>query len=405
MYLKKEILVHMQSIDSISLYVLDIIMFAVLLTWINLLMYCRRSLKYSPKFEEVKKFVPKPIPRVSVIVPALNEEKYIGRCLRTLLDQDYSNLEIISIDDGSTDSTLLTMKSVAPTDHRLRVLEAGQRPAGWVGKNWACFIGYENSTGDILIFTDADTVHSQQTVTLAVNHMLREDLSAITAIPKLVADDFLTCVTLPLLSVFLQTKFSPLKVNDSANNLGYFFGSFFAIIRGEYEYIGTHKEVHTEIIEDGAIGSLVKERGIRMKMFRGEDCVDALWARDRQGLWNGLLRLLVPMHRDQGKKSGPMVVAIAFLMVFPFIALPTGIYFTLLVESSFLGLLLAGAALVAVCVMMMTTIHILSQSLKNSKKLALGSPIGAAVITLSLVISMLRANKPQSFAWKGRTYV
>jgi Ca2+/Na+ antiporter len=54
---------------------------------------------------------------------------------------------------------------------------------------------------------------------------------------------------------------------------------------------------------------------------------------------------------------------------------------------------------------MMTTIHILSQSLKNSKKLALGSLIGAAVITLSLVISMFRANKPQSFAWKGRTYV
>jgi chlorobactene glucosyltransferase len=395
----------MQSIEPISLSILSFVMFSVLLTWVRLLMYCRRSLKYSPKLEEVRKLDPNLTPRVSIIVPALNEEKYIGRCLQSLLAQDYHNLEIISIDDGSIDSTLLTMNSVASTDQRLHVVEAGQRPGGWVGKNWACFIGYNNSTGDILIFTDADTVHSEKTVTLAVNHMLQENLPAITAIPKLMSDDFLTSVTLPLLSVFLQTRFSPLKVNDPANKLGYFFGSFFAIIRGHYESIGTHREVHTEIIEDGAIGSLVKKRGIRMKMFRGENCVDALWARDRQGLWDGLLRLLVPMHREQGKKTVPMVIAIAFLMLFPFIALPGGIYFAYSLESSFLGIFIAGAALITLCIMMMTTVLILSQSIKTSKKLALGSPIGATVITLSFIISLLRAHKPRSFAWKGRTYV
>jgi chlorobactene glucosyltransferase len=395
----------MQSIEPISLSILSFVMFSVLLTWVRLLMYCRRSLKYSPKLEEVRKLDPNLTPRVSIIVPALNEEKYIGRCLQSLLAQDYHNLEIISIDDGSIDSTLLTMNSVASTDQRLHVVEAGQRPGGWVGKNWACFIGYNNSTGDILIFTDADTVHSEKTVTLAVNHMLQENLPAITAIPKLMSDDFLTSVTLPLLSVFLQTRFSPLKVNDPANKLGYFFGSFFAIIRGHYESIGTHREVHTEIIEDGAIGSLVKKRGIRMKMFRGENCVDALWARDRQGLWDGLLRLLVPMHREQGKKTVPMVIAIAFLMLFPFIALPGGIYFAYSLESNFLGIFIAGAALITLCIMMMTTVLILSQSIKTSKKLALGSLIGATVITLSFIISLLRAHKPRSFAWKGRTYV
>jgi cellulose synthase/poly-beta-1,6-N-acetylglucosamine synthase-like glycosyltransferase len=393
----------MQPIELIAL-ILGFIMFGVLLTWVWLLIYCRRSLKYSPKLEDIRKLNLNLIPRVSIIVPALNEEKYIGRCIKSLLAQDYHNLEVISIDDGSTDATLMTMKSVASFDQRLHVIEAGQRPSGWVGKNWACFIGYNNSTGDILIFTDADTVHSEQTVTLAVNHMLQENLSAITAIPKLMSDDFLTSVTLPLLSVFLQTRFSPLKVNDSANKLGYFFGSFFAIIRGHYESIGTHREVRTEIIEDGAIGSLVKKRGIKMKMFRGENCVNALWARDRQGLWNGLLRLLVPMHREQGRKTVPMVIAIAFLMLFPFIALPGGIYLAYRVEISSLGIFIAGASMVTLCIMMTTAVLILSQSIKTSKKLALGSLIGATVITLSFVISLLRAHKPQSFAWKGRTY-
>jgi len=392
----------MQPIELIAL-ILGFIMFGVLLTWVWLLTYCGRSLKYSPKLEDIRKLNLNLIPRVSIIVPALNEEKYIGRCIQSLLAQDYHNLEIISIDDGSTDATLMTLKSVASFDQRLHVIEAGPRPSGWVGKNWACFIGYNNSTGDILIFTDADTVHSEQTVTLAVNHMLQENLSAITAIPKLMSDDFLTSVTLPLLSVFLQTRFSPLKVNDSANKLGYFFGSFFAIIRGHYESIGTHREVRTEIIEDGAIGSLVKKRGIKMKMFRGENCVNALWARDRQGLWNGLLRLLVPMHREQGRKTVPMVIAIAFLMLFPFIALPGGIYFAYR-ETSSVGIFIAGASMVSLCTMMTTTVLILSQSIKTSKKLALGSLIGATIITLSFVISLLRAHKPQSFAWKGRTY-
>jgi chlorobactene glucosyltransferase len=395
----------MQPAELITLYLLGFIMFGVLATWVRLLTYSRKSLRCSPKLEEIRKQNVDLIPRVSIIVPALNEEKYIGRCLQSLLAQNYRNLEIIAIDDGSTDSTLMTMESMASSDQRLHVVEAGQRPSGWVGKNWACYIGYNNSTGDILIFTDADTVHSESTVTLAVNHMLQENLSAITAIPKLLSEDFLTSVTLPLLSVFLQTKFSPLKVNDSANKLGYFFGSFFAVIRGHYVSIGTHREVRTEIIEDGAIGSLVKKRGIKMKMFRGENCVDAMWARDRQGLWNGLLRLLVPMHKEQGKKTIPMVIAIAFLMLFPIIALPEGIYFAYREETSLLGIFLAGAALVTLCVMMMTSVFILSQSIKTSKKLAIWSPIGATLITLAFVISLLRAQKPQSFAWKGRMYI
>jgi glycosyl transferase family 2 len=395
----------MNPFELITLSLLGFIMTGVLAAWVRLLTYCRKSLRYSPKLEITSKQSVDVIPLVSIIVPALNEEKYIGRCLQSLLAQDYRNLEIITIDDGSTDGTLMTMKSVASSDQRLHVVEAGQRPSGWVGKNWACRVGYNNSMGDILIFTDADTVHSESTVTLAVNHMLQENLSAITAIPKLLYEDFLTGVTLPLLSVFLQTRFSPLKVNDSANKLGYFFGSFFAVMRGHYESIGTHREVRTEIVEDGAIGSLVKKRGIKMKMFRGENCVEAMWARDRQGLWNGLLRLLIPMHKEQGKKTVPMVIAIAFLMLFPIVAVPGGIYFAYREETSLFGIFLAGAALVTLCTIMMTTVFVLSESIKTSKRLAFGSPIGAILITLAFVISLLRAHKPQSFAWKGRMYV
>jgi uncharacterized membrane protein len=111
------------------------------------------------------------------------------------------------------------------------------------------------------------------------------------------------------------------------------------------------------------------------------------------------------MHREQGKKTVLMVIAIAFLMLFPFVALPAGLYFIYQGGFSFLSILLTSLAFITVCIIIAVTTLILSQSLKNRKQLALGSPIGATVITLSFVISLLKVHKPQSFTWKGRTYM
>jgi glycosyltransferase involved in cell wall biosynthesis len=377
---------------------------AVLITWVYFFFYSRRSLKYAPALRDVKKvnfLIP---PRVSIIIAALNEEKYIRKCLESLLAQDYPNLEIISVDDGSTDSTFEIMKTIASKEQRLRVFNADQRPAGWVGKNWPCYIGYNKSAGDILIFTDADTVHSGSTVTLAVNHMACGKLSALTVIPKLLSNDLLTSFTLPLLSIFLQTRFSPLMVNDPTNKVGYFFGSFFAISRDIYEEIGTHREVRTEIIEDGALGALVKKRGIKMKMFRGENFVSALWARDKRTLWNGLLRLLVPLHKEHGKKTILMVIAIFFLMLFPFVTALVGMVCIYQCNSGLLTMPLTVTSLIIVSLITATSVLIESESIQDRIFLAFGSPVGAMVITISFIFSLLNTYKSESFVWKGRRY-
>jgi chlorobactene glucosyltransferase len=377
---------------------------AVLITWVYFFFYSRRSLKYAPALRDVKKVDSLIPPRVSIIIAALNEEKYISKCLESLLAQDYPNLEIISIDDGSTDSTFEIMKAIASKDQRVRVFRADPRPAGWVGKNWPCYIGYGESAGDILIFTDADTVHSGSTVTLAVTHMARGNLSALTVIPKLLSNDLLTSFTLPLLSVFLQTRFSPLKVNDPANKMGYFFGSFFAISRDIYEEIGTHSEVRTEIIEDGALGALVKKRGIKMKMFRGENYVSAFWARDKRTLWNGLSRLLVPLHKEHGKKTIFMVIAIFFLMLFPFVTALVGMVCIFQCDTGLLAVPLTVTSLITVSLIIATSALIESESIQDRTFWAFGSPLGAIVITVSFVFSLLNAYKSKPFIWKERHY-
>ena len=102
--------------------------------------------------------------------------------------------------------------------------------------------------------------------------------------------DWWTKITLPVLSTFLHTRFSALRVNDPSKKTGYFFGSFFIIKKQAYQSIGTHEGVKHEIIEDGALGKKVKESGFKMRMVRGEHLVEAIWAKNWTTLWNALKR-------------------------------------------------------------------------------------------------------------------
>ena len=112
-------------------------------------------------------------PLVSVVIPARNESHNIERCVRSVLTSDYPRLEVIVVDDGSTDGTGEIARRSAGTDSRVRVIETGALPAGWFGKQWACETGARHSHGEIILFTDADTVHSSDLVTRSVNAMLR----------------------------------------------------------------------------------------------------------------------------------------------------------------------------------------------------------------------------------------
>jgi cellulose synthase/poly-beta-1,6-N-acetylglucosamine synthase-like glycosyltransferase len=189
------------------------ITFGIIATWLYLIAYVIKSLKQTPTLDSFKKStIIKNFPKVSIILPARNEEKYIARCLDSLLRQDYPNFEIIAINDSSTDRTEVIMQHYAARDPRILVVNAKPKPDGWIGKNWACYQGYLRSTGNLLLFTDADTVHLPSTMSLSIKHMIFENLDALTAMPKLLCKDIWTKITLPMLSTFLHSRFSALPV-------------------------------------------------------------------------------------------------------------------------------------------------------------------------------------------------
>ena len=381
-------------------YSLSAILIGISGTWVFLIKTMMDSFRLTPyldRFENKSKVFPK----VSIILPARNEEEFLGKCLDSLIDQDYKDYEIIVIDDSSEDSTGKIISEYAKNNSKVIHVSAREKPEGWMGKNWACMEGYRKATGELLLFTDADTTHKSNVISLAVSHLLSFKLDALSTIPKMLTFDFWTNITLPMISTFLHTRFSALNVNNPAKKTGYFFGSFFILKKSTYEQVGMHEGVKHEIIEDGALGKKVKESGYKMKMVRGEHLVEAVWARDKVTLWNALKRLMVPLYLQSGKIAIGIFFAVLFLLFVPFPILATSV---ILPSETVSSMVLCVTAFVASLLIYIGAVIEAKVGLELRFVHALFAPLGSLVVVLGFLSGLLQAKKTSSVTWRGRNY-
>ncbi|MFL6494350.1 MAG: glycosyltransferase, partial [Nitrososphaera sp.] len=193
------------------------------------------------------------------------------------------------------------------------------KPDDWMGKAWASQQGYLNSRGEILLFTDADSFfESKFAIRLTVAQMLSEKLDALTGVPYLPLIDFWSKVVMPIWNLYSEVFNRGIAdVNDPRSNVAFVMGSFFMIKRVVFETIGTYKCVKDEIQEDRAIGKLLKTSPDRLKMFKIDRLVSALWSRDISSLWHGIRRTITPALVDN--KS---IIISHQLLLFAMVALP-----------------------------------------------------------------------------------
>ena len=203
----------MELVLDVVNYSLTAILIGICGAWIFLIKSMSDSFRLTPYLDRFENTCSS-APRVSIILPARNEEEFIDKCLDSLVEQDYENYEIIAIDDSSDDSTGKIISEYAKKYSKIIPVSARPKPEGWMGKNWACMEGYQKATGELLLFTDSDTSHSKNVISLAVAHLISFNLDALSAIPKMLTFDFWTKITLPMISTFLHTRFSALNVNN-----------------------------------------------------------------------------------------------------------------------------------------------------------------------------------------------
>jgi chlorobactene glucosyltransferase len=359
------------------------------------------------------------LPMVSVVLPARDEQDNIQKCLESLVGQDYQNYEIIAVNDCSTDATGEILYKLAASNNSRReitIINLEHKPSGWVGKNWACFQGYERSSGQVLLFTDADTIHAPDTISLAVRHMVDEKLDALTARPRITSNNTWTKIVLPLVWMVSHIAYSSLKVNNPKSKTGFVFGGFYLITREVYESLGTHQSVKGEITEDLAIGEKLKLGKYRLRMFLGEENIQASWALDCESLHSAVQRTVVSAFRKQPILTCAYAALQAVMLILPWVVLPYSAYW-LLLSSYELEMLYTNGMLISL--LLILNLLVLGMIFTSSFALSrvslcqgpfftlyvLASPLACFFIFGETILSIIKAATNNGImSWKGRTY-
>lgn len=214
---------------------------------------------------------PAAAPLVTVVVPARNEARHIAACVRSILSSTYPALELIVVDDHSEDGTGDLARAAMAGDARGRVIVPPPLPDDWFGKQWACAIGVRQSSGEILLFADADTRHAPDLVTRAVNALRsrKADLLSVVGRQEMVTlwERLLQPQFLGILAVrYGNTEWverSPFAYDKMAN------GQCFLMPRESYDFVGGHEAVKHNVAEDLMLAQHVFRRGRRVSMVAG----------------------------------------------------------------------------------------------------------------------------------------
>jgi chlorobactene glucosyltransferase len=191
-------------------------------------------------------------PLVSVILPARNEAHNIARCVSSILSTTYPNLELVVVDDGSTDGTGQLAREAAEGDPRARVITCPPLPEGWFGKQWACATGAKVARGSVLQFTDADTVHGADLVTRSTNAMRRARAQLFSVAGRQELGGFWEKVIQPQVFTILSMRYGGTESVTEATRVSHKIanGQCIFVTHDSYNSIGGHGAVRTSAAED-----------------------------------------------------------------------------------------------------------------------------------------------------------
>ncbi len=229
------------------------------------------------------------LPRVSIVVPARNEEREIATALRSLLAQDYPRLDVVVVDDRSTDGTRRVLEELA-ADPRLTIVDGVEPPSEWLGKPHALFQGARVARGEMLFFIDADVRYGLGAVSKAVAFLIRERADLVALLPRLETAGFWEGVLMPnlLCAVFFAPTFLVnwsrprwFAAGGGAGNL---------IRRSAYDALGGHETLRASVIDDVRLAVAAKTAGFSTRVVLAHDLVAVRMYYGFREVWNGFTK-------------------------------------------------------------------------------------------------------------------
>jgi hypothetical protein len=254
-----------------------VVMGAVAIAWVASVIDLAIGIRTIPWLRDQAPLEDEKCPAVSILFAGRDEAEKMPGAIATMLALDYPRYEVIAVDDRSVDATGAILAAGAKKDVRLKPARVDSLPAGWLGKPHALEKAYERSSGEWLVFTDAD-VHFRPDVlrrVIALAERMKWDHLTLLATPKLYT--FGEKVALMFFSTCFLIGTRPWRANDPKSRGYSGIGAFQLVRRSAYEKAGTHRRLAMEVIDDLKLGKIVKEAGFRSGVARGEDAVSVHW--------------------------------------------------------------------------------------------------------------------------------
>jgi glycosyltransferase involved in cell wall biosynthesis len=235
---------------------------------------------------------------VSVVVPAHNEARVIGRCVDSLLSQDVGDLQIIVVADRCTDATESIVSERAARDSRVTLICNKECPPTWAGKCNAARLGADHATGDWLAFIDADTNGDPRLLRAAISEAQRREVGLLSLLTDLECTQWFERTTQPVAMMALLSLFPPDAVNRDDRSRTFANGQFLLFDRLWYDRIGGHAAVKDDLLEDLAFARQICQAGGRVNVLRADGLMSCSMYGDSEAFMRGWMRIfLEATHR------------------------------------------------------------------------------------------------------------
>jgi glycosyltransferase involved in cell wall biosynthesis len=330
-------------------------------------------------------------PRISLLFAARDEEEKLPAALASLAAIDYPDLEIIAVDDRSTDATPRILDDFAASHPRCKAVHVAELPAGWLGKPHALQQAYEAASGEWLLFTDADVRFKPDVLRRSVTIAKQNNLDHLTLFGDVEMVGFWETVLITFFGLSFHLATDPYRVGDPRSRTYVGVGAFQMLRRTAYEAAGTHRRLAMEVLDDMKLGKIVKRAGYRSGAGIAEDLVAVRWHAGAGNLIRGVTKNFFASSQFNLWQVFWAVFAILLFNFVPFAALP-------FVHGWMLGL-----ALISVVIAMAFHAGI-DVVMRVSPLYALTHPVGSLLFVYMLLRSTVVTLRQGGIFWRGTFY-
>ncbi len=349
------------------------------------------------------RFLSEEWPLVSVLVPARNEEsRILAESVRSALAQDYTNFEVVAVNDRSTDATPFILRSLAAEDGRLRVVEGREPPAGWLGKPYALQQALEASRGEWVLATDADMLFDPAALRTALAYALKRNCDALSLLPHFEAHTFWERVFIPTWGWAMHILYPLDLVNHPRSPLAVGIGGFFLMRRAALERLGGFGAVRDEVLDDFRLAGALKRSGARLLAEYAPRLARTRMYTDFRGLWESATKnWFAAFHFSLPLAAAGLVWCFTVALVPPLLAIFSGLMLAFGGGEVWRQLLIPSASAWALDVALLALVN---RRLGVPARYALTAPLGWVLCCAVLAGSAFGVVTGKGLKWRGRTF-